>query len=317
MIETIPSRWMRDYFKKVNRELSDKEKATMIWNVPNVTWNERLDALKEIGDETEDCILQEQIRERILFEQEEFRRLKENSEGKFVYLVEDDDGDSYGCFSEFETAYERLLKCIDKYKEFRPEFFEIKKYYICGASEMEDCFDSIGFPDDSVTYDMQGNIIYLYTSSDNDLVNNWRNRFEGAFFRIPCGINYCSVKNLVDNSYGVVHSTEESWEAYMDKWSNCGLDYSDIQVVVHSLTENGVWSHRHVNPLFLEPQMPEEVKDDKKRMALIEATNALVKYFEAETEDNAKNVIVTAKKYAEECQNEKIAKIQCVDRIFC
>lgn len=317
MVETIPSRWMREYFQKVNRELSDWEKATMIWNVPNVTWNDRLDALQELGKKTADSVLQEQIRERITFEQEKIIKLKDNSNGKYVYVVEDADRESFGYFSDYDTAHKKLLNCIEEYEEFNPKYFTIKKQFICDESEYEDYFENCGFEESIVTFDMQGKITYFYTSTDEDLENKWKGRFEEAFFRIPCGMNYCSVKILGDNSYGVVCSTEEKWEAYMDKWNNVGLDFSDIQVLVYSLTENGLWDHQHVNPFFLEPEMPEQIKDDRKRAALIEATIALVKYFEEDIEDNAKKVLETAKKYAAECQKQKIGDVNTIDDIFC
>lgn len=48
MFELVPSEWMRKYLKEQGREFSDKEKAALIWNAPNRTLSERLEALDEL-----------------------------------------------------------------------------------------------------------------------------------------------------------------------------------------------------------------------------------------------------------------------------
>lgn len=49
---------------------------------------------------------------------------------------------------------------------------------------------------------------------------------------------------------------------------------------------------------------------------MIEATKALVQYFEEETEKKADIVLKTAKNYAKECQKQMIAEINSIDDIF-
>lgn len=36
----MPSKWMREYLRD-KKEFTDREKATLIWNVPNAIWREQ------------------------------------------------------------------------------------------------------------------------------------------------------------------------------------------------------------------------------------------------------------------------------------
>lgn len=78
----------------------------------------------------------------------------------------------------------------------------------------------------------------------------------------------------------------EHWDRFMGKWSDDALEFGDIQVMVFKLTDNGIWSHEQINPLYLEPETPENADDDKKQAAFITAANALVEYFKNETEQS-------------------------------
>ena len=45
MFELVPSACMRAYFEELHFEFTDFQKATLIWNAPNKSWKERLEAL--------------------------------------------------------------------------------------------------------------------------------------------------------------------------------------------------------------------------------------------------------------------------------
>lgn len=316
MIDPIPSKWMKNYLKMKNRELTDRETATLIWNVPNVYWSERLATLQALERTTSDQLLKTQIQERVSFEIEEFENFKENSQGTFIYVVEDADREAYGYFSAYEAAYRHLLSCIETYKEYHPEYFEIKKHVVYDEVKLEEAGEDCGFEDASATFDLQGGMTFFYTCAKCNYAETEQERFEKAFFRIPCGMNYCSVKLLQDDTYGVVCNTEEKWQAYLEECSNSDTDYDDLQVIVYCLTENGFWAHEHVNPLYLEPEMPPLAEGDRKSAARIEATEALVRYLQEETAENAEEVIRTAQKYAEECNRERTA-VRSIQDVFC
>ena len=50
------------------------------------------------------------------------------------------------------------------------------------------------------------------------------------------------------------------------------------QMICYKLTESGIWSHEHINPLYLEVEFPTYIEDDSKRQALRYATEALGDY---------------------------------------
>ena len=49
-------------------------------------------------------------------------------------------------------------------------------------------------------------------------------------------------------------------------------------MICYKLTESGIWSHEHINPLYLEVEFPTYIEDDSKRQALRYATEALGDY---------------------------------------
>lgn len=52
----IPSRYIREKLSENSFQLSDFNKATMIWNA-NITYSEKLSELKKLCDSTEDDLL--------------------------------------------------------------------------------------------------------------------------------------------------------------------------------------------------------------------------------------------------------------------
>lgn len=65
MFELVPSKDMREHFEKVGFTFTDFQKATLIWNVPEKTLQERCDALRELAETTEDENTRTQILERL------------------------------------------------------------------------------------------------------------------------------------------------------------------------------------------------------------------------------------------------------------
>ena len=290
---------MRKYLKEQGREFSDKEKAALIWNVPNRTLSERLEALEELARGSSDDELKKQIKERLDYESAVMVALKQNPNGQFVYVVEDNERNYFrGLFADFDDAVEYAAEYSKEYG-VRCSIYKqtiVSKYHrnkMSGAAHTERAW---------IPLNESGEICDLGSSEiSSEKLRAQKDRFEDLFFRIPFGMDYGIVKNVTDNTYGVLANNEEDWEQYMEKWKNGGLDFSDIQVIVFELNDNGIWSHNHINPLYLEPCAPENIDNDKKRAAFITAANALTEYFKNETEQNGKAVIDSAKAYAEVC----------------
>ena len=76
MFEIIDSKYTRDSYKEIGFQLTDFQKATLIWNKPKITQQERLSALKNLAINTADSDLRFQIGERIAYEEKVMKQFK-------------------------------------------------------------------------------------------------------------------------------------------------------------------------------------------------------------------------------------------------
>ena len=80
MIEIVPSEHAREVLRG-KREFTDFEKATLIWNSPIASLDEKIESLRELAGRTEDETLKKQIRERLEYEKKAFELFVENDGG--------------------------------------------------------------------------------------------------------------------------------------------------------------------------------------------------------------------------------------------
>ena len=337
--DLIPSKYMQEIMSRSNFVLTDFNKATIIWNSEK-NYDEKLQSLKRIADNTEDKMLKKQIRERIDYEEDAYNVFIQNPDKKYIFAVEDEMGYSCGFFFYYDMAYDYGKKYITKWDEAE---FVIKKYRIVNTKEDLTVSSRSGlnwnmFPEEKdiktdEEYDGQnmGEINYLpdgtirsgYSHEMSDereaLVDVYKKeRFEHQFFKIPfegcAGIT--AVRDLRDGDIGVLMVGTEEWNDYLKRVEDNKLyvDYSDIQVMVVFLTEQGMWSHEHINPIYLEtvsvPYESDNPKFDAKRRAI----ELFIEYHSAKMEnrdnldDYAKKVIETAREYRDICLEEQAKK---------
>lgn len=300
MFELILSDYMKDLFERKGFQFSDFQKATLIWNMPNQIWERKIAALKELAAETEDDALKGQIYDRITYEVMALRKFKENTNGRYVYVVESDDSYSCGFFAEYSFA----LEYLKRYSEENKTRCTLRKQLI--VKEEEDMrvkstgrwnlniFKGVkavqyeeyeGHAAARISFEMNGEIreIYSYemTEEQEHAVDEFRKeRFENHFMKIPfegrkgAVVREISLNNLVrkgtedweDKTYGVLMTDTVEWEEYMHRIDdrNLYVDFSDVQVIVYFLTEQGIWVHHHVNPLYLEVEKYPWREGDKK-----------------------------------------------------
>ena len=332
MFELVPSKYMRDFYKEIGFEFTDFQKATLIWNAPNKTRQEILDALQELADETREAKVRQQILERIGYEKKIFAVFLDNSDSKYVYVVEDwEDRCSCGFYQKYDMAVnyavryskEYETKCFIKKQRIvmeeadeivRNPFrenpnigcdFEISEYSAYSGDEVA-----------SAALNERGEVVRFWSlelPEEEKTVEEYRtDRFEFAFMKIPFSMQPGTiVKNIVTGTYGVLAQGKEDWDAYMKRREerNLYVDFSDIQVIVYELTEKGYWSHEHTNPMYIEADSPLTEVEDGKVQAFRRATEALGSYFRAKNSgENAspfeEDVIKYAKEYARVCKEE-------------
>ena len=132
MFDLIPSNYMKEIFNRTRFELTDFNKATILWNIPGKEHVERIEALKELSNATKDDDLKKQISERIQYEKNMLDRLKANPDGKFVYVVNDSNDCGCGFFANYSMAYEYGVKYC---KRFEEKQFSVSKQMIMSVND--------------------------------------------------------------------------------------------------------------------------------------------------------------------------------------
>ncbi len=334
MFELVPSEFMRMIFKDRGFELTDFNKATLIWNRDDKSRAEKIAALQELSDTTNDTLLKRQIRERLDYENDMVERLMENADGKCVYEVEDEDEYSCGFFTNYDMAYKYGIKHSKKYEE---EKFSISKQHVVAdrsdltvrspgrtnwnlvpADEIEKNREYDGNPVSQIYFNSNGEVRRIWSNEMSEeaeaIVDEYRkDRFEFQFIKIPFEgwIGTTPVRVTTDDTYGILMQDTNGWNRYLRNIEerNLYVDYSDIQVEVVFLTEQGVWMHEHINPIFLEVETPKYKTDNKKDKAYIRAMEFFFEYWERRNKDSKynnlkeyeKRVIESARAYRDIC----------------
>lgn len=326
MFELVPSQLMRDFYNEIGFEFTDFQNATLIWNAPNKTRKERLDALRELAETTEDENTKKQIWERIDFEERVLATFMKNPSFKYVYVVVDNEDDgSCGFFAHYNMAIEYAINYAEKYETT----CSIRKQLIVMTEEdkivrnpwrgnpnlhaEENEYDEYeGNAIAELTLNANGEIQSLLSNEiaieEESMADAFRtDRFEYQFIKVPFHLQIGSpVKDVTNDTYGILAQGKEDWEKYLKQIEHGKLyvDYSDIQVMVYNLTESGYWSHEHVNPMHLEIELPPYIQEDEKSNALRHAMEAFGEYLSHKNkgiEYNPELVLKYAKEYATTC----------------
>ena len=96
-----------------------------------------------------------------------------------------------------------------------------------------------------------------------DIIFNPR-RFENAYVDIPNPFEAGDIVRLTtDGGQGIVMTSQKEWKEYNEKMkaTNCA-DFSDVNIIVDLLLEDGHIVHNHINPIFLEKYDPTEDEID-------------------------------------------------------
>ncbi len=95
--------------------------------------------------------------------------------------------------------------------------------------------------------------------------------FTYIFYEVPNPFERGDIVRLVDTEeYGVVETSQRQWQEALaryqsDEWRQARLkpDYSDVQIRVGILKNDGTFGHAHINPIDLEQYQPFDSPVDK------------------------------------------------------
>lgn len=320
MIEIIPSAYAR---KKLNGErvFTDFEKATLIWNSPIANIKEKIESLKELSSITDDEKLKQQITERLAYEDVAQRMFVDNQNKHYVYVVFDEERDASGYFFDYEFARNFGIRICTDYEMKR---FSIEKQLIFCEKTMNEIFEPFfsknmktvnNIVNDSgyegresawANFNAAGEMTHFYlnevTSKKSEVNEHNNSRFEYRFIRIPPIMEAGTIARVIgEDTYIVNPCNTLAWNKYMDKAEKADYEYADIQTIMFELKEDGSWSHRHVNPIHLEPRLPEIDADNEKSGAYVNALKALGAYFIDNSSENNRKVLEASREYAKIC----------------
>ena len=280
MRELIPSKDVREYMEKKGKKLTDFERATLAYNYPGLSIEERLELLKEIMDTTQDQKLLGQIRERIAHHKKCVEKFYENKKG-MMYVLETYDEDDWRpadwCyFASGELAYasgKKLGECfsIAKYRIFEKEIdMEKGGHYSVSNLHYDEKGDLWNCSSDEVAWEGE-------LDEDDD------ERFEDAYVDLPYPFRTGDlVREVGCDEIGVVQSerTDEEYELFRTRAEKMRQEghfnsYGDASIPVEYPDENGNFGHSHVLIANIEYAVPDE--NDPKREVLEYASLMLKK----------------------------------------
>lgn len=321
MLEIIDSNYTRNRYEEIGFKLTDIQQATLLWNKPNITRQERLSALTELAIETEDIDLRFQIAERLVYEEKAMKQFETDLYGETLYVVFDsEDNCACGYFEKYKTAFthaknhinkEKTRCVIEKHKIVNGETVPLVKpsYRINPNLSTEKPEELVEYSGEAIAcmyLDENANITKLWSNelddTENSKVDEYRKeRFEYQFLALPYVHHEgLPVRYVPTGEYGIIETTMDEWNCFLARVNN-GLyvDFSDTAITVYFLTEKGYWSHQHCNPIYLEVEMPEMDIEDEKQSAFCRAIDAMSDYMDGHKDEaQEKLVLRTASEYA-------------------
>ena len=331
MIELIDSNYVRKTYEENDFQLTDSQKATLIWNKPGTTRKDRLSLLRDLAINTKDSKLRTQINERLAYEEKVMKQFESDLYGEVMYAVLDYKDDcAYGYFGKYKTAFayaqnyikkEKARCVIEKHKIVSGDDIPLVKSGLrispfFSDKKPEEQIEYSGKPIARLYLDENANVTSLWSNElderETDKVDEFRReRFEYQFLALPYIFHEgYPVRYIPTGDYGIIETTKAEWDCFIDKVNN-GLyvDFSDTAITVYFLTETGYWSHEHCNPIYLEVEAPEIDIKSKKQSAFCRAMEAMGDYmYGHKNVFQEKLVLETAQEYADICEELKYAE---------
>lgn len=254
----IPSETVRNYILETGWVFTDKEKAALLFH-NNLPLQEQHSYLRDLGAKTADKELREQITEYLDCKEQGFQAFKENENKNHIYVlrVKAEEEDQYyqiqpkRYFFDWKLAYE----CGKK----KGQPFQLQKCVVYDVSKQSNDDNNPSVAD--LQFDEDGEALCFW--SREVLFDEEKNGyFTYVFYEVPNPFEQGDiVKQAGTEDYGIVENSQEQWKEALaryqsDEWKGFGPDYSDVQIRVAFLSEDGTFGHAHVNPVVLDLYQP-------------------------------------------------------------
>lgn len=257
MRDMIQSKDMLEYLEKNNYEFTEIDKATICYN-SKLALPEKHRLLIQLSEKTKDQELSKMISKRVNYDAKCFDTFMSN-QGNYIYTLEvyeDEEWLNEGYFTDAQIAkaYGMVMKNPFLINKCRITTEVHKKIY----SESTVA---------AYTYDCTGNITKYWSSELSDQVNSSDDDFfVKRFVNIPNPFQRGDiVRHIGKDEYGVVETSQSEWAEFLNMIHSKRLfaDWYDASITVSFLSEDGKFSHQHINPIFLEKAEPEDSDPQK------------------------------------------------------
>lgn len=253
----IPSEYVRNYVLETGWVFTDEQKAVLLVN-GELSLKEQCSRLRVL-QKTVDQSLQERIEKYLNSEDLKFQAFKENSDKAYIYILKvEEEDDSYPGILPAEYYFDLDLAYGCGRETNLP--FMIEKYLVAAPG--------IGSQSNLVTafmkFNKDGEAVYFYGAIQGD---DREPEYFYDFIEVPNPFERGDIVRIVGTEdYGIVDTSQKWWKSTLTKYKNGELlwkdwDFSEVQIRVELLCEDGSFSHCHINPLRLERYQPEEAWD--------------------------------------------------------
>ena len=253
MKEVIISQDYRNYLQKQGISLSDWDRATLIFNHKRFGFQEKLEALKELGEATSDDILKKQIDQRVAQDNRMLQLFKENT-GNAYYILEiicEGEHEEIGIYQSFDAA-------SDAGKEEKTDFIIVKECFSCKKKSGADqgVFGYIEFNSKGII----GNQYQLYGyPGDTDLYD--KSRFENRYVDLPLLFRQGDMVKIAGTEiYGIVSGIQNGFQIRVDLFSeerkSANKTYLPHQHIPPTELEYARLDETEIRNIFLEPYLP-------------------------------------------------------------
>ena len=262
----VPSEYVRNYMQTTGWRFIDAQKATLLM-YGGLTLKEQHTHLQALQESTSDQGLKERLARYLDTEALKFQAFKENPDRAYIYILKvNDDNESYSNIMPEEYFFDFETACECGHETGQP--FKVEKYLVTVSGADSSYVSSVTW----LEFNKAGEAVYFcgrLSDEDGEI-----NEAFYDFFEVPNPFEKGDIVRFAGTEdYGIVSESQKDWKEYLDKyrsdeWRKKGitLDFSDAQIVVEFLGDDGTFGHDHINPIYLELYQPEADRSNRSPM---------------------------------------------------
>lgn len=253
----IPSETVRQYILDTKWTFTDMQKAALLYHSP-LPLEQQYSRLRALRDKTGNECLRKQITEYLDLKEQGFQAFRENGDMRHIYVlkIKDEENTQYcqiqphGYFFRWDMAY-----ACGKHGTYP---FQIEKCVICDGDAANDgetpSVASLSFSEAGLASDFWSREVPFHAEEDG--------YFTYVFYEVPNPFERGDIVKLAGTEdYGIVETSQQSWKKTLERYQGKKKfppDYSDVQIRIAFLNDDGTFSHAHINPIYLERCLPHE-----------------------------------------------------------